>query len=44
MPWLTAGMTDVPSPMPMSMAPWPTFVIRFGSLSFWSFTVRPAAA
>ncbi len=43
MPWLTAGMIEVPSPSPMSMAPCPTFVIRSGSISFWSLTARPAA-
>ena len=43
-PWLTAEMTDVPSPDPMSMAPWPRSVMRSGSILFWSVTARPASA
>ena len=43
MPWLTAGMTLVPSATPTSMAPWPTSVTRSGSFLFWNVTSRPAA-
>jgi hypothetical protein len=44
MPWLAAGMTLVPSPMPMSIAPCPTSVIRSGSILFWNSTDSPASA
>ena len=43
MPWLTAGMTLVPSATPTSMLPWPTSVTRSGSFLFWNVTSRPAA-
>ena len=41
---LAAGMTLVPSPIPMSMVPAPTSVMRFGSIWFWNVTSRPASA
>ena len=44
MPWLRAGMTLVPSPMPMSTAPWPMSVMRSGSIWFWNVTSRPGVA
>ncbi len=44
MPWLTAGMTLVPSATPTSIAPWPTSVTRSGSILFSNVTFRPAAA
>ena len=44
MPWLTAGMTLVPSAMPTSMRPAPTSVTRSGSILFWNVTVEPGVA
>jgi hypothetical protein len=41
---LTAGMTLVPSPIPMSIAPDPTSVTRSGSTLFWNSTSRPPSA
>ena len=43
MPLLAAGMTLVPSPIPMSIAPCPTSGIRFSSILFWNSTSRPAS-
>jgi hypothetical protein len=41
---LAAGMTLVPSPIPMSMVPLPTSGIRSASILFWNSIVRPASA
>ena len=44
LPLLAAGMTLVPSPIPMSMAPWPTSGMRFSSILFWNSISSPASA
>ena len=40
MPWLTAGMTLVPSARPTSTLPCPTSVMRSGSILFWNVDVE----
>ena len=44
MPWLTAGITLVPSAIPTSIAPWPTSVTSSGSILFSNVTSTPGVA
>src|SRR4029079_11870331 len=43
-PWLTAGMTLVPSDSPRSTWPLPTLGTRSASIAFWKVTAKPSAA